>query len=94
MWVNDMSRYDVGICDMSGTLKPKYRRVASGSGRSYHKKWFHKFGVIEKDKKVLCVNCNETVVSRSYNVKHHFGTNHKNLSLLSEEQKISVSIGN
>lgn len=75
---------------MSKNLKRKCGSEAKKSARLYQEDWFLKFGVIEKDDKVLCVNCNETIISRSYNVKRHFETNHGNLSSLPQEEKVEI----
>lgn len=66
---------------------PKKLKPMEASTRLYHEEWLYKFGVIEKDKRTLCIICNENITTRSYNVKRHFETTHKNLVSLTEEEK-------
>ncbi|MBN3287199.1 GTD2A protein, partial [Polyodon spathula] len=54
------------------------------SGRSFQEGWTETFGMVDSKGKVLCVICNESVVYRTSSVKHHFDTNHKNITNLNE----------
>jgi hypothetical protein len=51
----------------------------SKSGRSFHEQWTIDYTVVQKNNKVLCCLCNETVVSRSFNVKRRFKTIHMDI---------------
>lgn len=70
--------------------KLKLNPEKSGSGRLFHEQWTVDFGVIQNNNKVLCCLCNETVVSRSFNVKRHFETVHNNIFSLSAEEKLEL----
>jgi len=59
----------------------------SKSGRSFHEQWTVDFGVIQKNNKALCCLYNETVVSRSFNVKRHFETIHTEIFSLPTEEE-------
>jgi len=59
----------------------------SKSGRSFHEKWTVDYGVVQKNNKALCCLCNETVASRSFNVKRHFETIHTDIFSLSKLKK-------
>lgn len=60
---------------------------ACGSSRQFCDWWTEKYGVIERNNKAFCCLCNDAVVSRSFNVKRHFETNHKPLIELSEDAR-------
>lgn len=62
----------------------------SKSGRSFHEQWTVDYGVVQKYNKALCCLCNETVVSRSFNVKRHFETIHTDIFSLSTEEKLEL----
>lgn len=70
--------------------KLKLNPEKSGSGRLFHEQWTVDFDVIQNNNKVLCCLCNETVVSRSFNVKRHFETVHNNIFSLSAEEKLEL----
>jgi len=70
--------------------KLKLNPEKNGSGRLFHEQWTVDFGVIQNNNKVLCCLCNETVVSRSFNVKRHFETVHNNIFSLSAEEKLEL----
>lgn len=57
------------------------------SSRPYQGEWFDKYDVIEKNKIVVRVICNEKVTSRTYNVKKHFETQHSNLGMSTDEER-------
>nr|XP_013180960.1 unnamed protein product [Papilio xuthus] len=59
----------------------------SKSKRQFQKIWTKRFCVIEHEEKVLCILCNDFVVSRFYNIERHFKTIHKDISLKSFEEK-------
>ncbi|CAI6370858.1 unnamed protein product [Macrosiphum euphorbiae] len=70
--------------------KLKLNPEKSGSGRLFHEQWTVHFGVLQNNNKVLCCLCNETVVSRSFNVKRHFETVNNNIFSLSAEEKLEL----
>jgi hypothetical protein len=57
------------------------------SKRHFQKQWTENFGVIERDDKVLCIFCNDFVVSRFYNIERHFKSIHKNIACKNSEEK-------
>jgi hypothetical protein len=46
--------------------------------------------VIQKNNKASCCLCNETVISRSFNIKRHFKTIHTNIFFLSTVEKLKL----
>ncbi|CAL1531256.1 unnamed protein product [Lymnaea stagnalis] len=65
----------------------KSRLSDHGSGRSFQEVWTEKYGVVESNGKALCLLCHVTVVSRTWNVKRHFETNHRWLLEKNEEER-------
>ena len=65
----------------------KKLKMNDTSSRPYQTEWFGKYGVVEMDKKILCLICKEYITSRAYNVKRHFEKKHTNLASLTEEEK-------
>lgn len=65
----------------------KKRKENVKSVRLYHEEWFTEYGIIERDKKTICILCNETITTRSYNVKRHFEAIHKYIVLMTREEK-------
>lgn len=66
--------------------KHKLKPEASGSGRSFHTQLAVDCGGIERNQ-VFCCLFNEAVVCCTFNVEHHFETNHKNICSLSGEER-------
>ncbi|KAK1340738.1 hypothetical protein QTO34_017130 [Cnephaeus nilssonii] len=59
----------------------------SSSGRPFQETWTEMYGFIEKNGTSFCILCNETVVSRTWNINRHFETNHSQLLEKSEDEK-------
>lgn len=64
----------------------------SSSSRPFQDIWTEMYGIVDRNNRSLCILCNETVVSRMWNVKRHFETNHCQLLKKSiDERKEYIS---
>lgn len=69
----------------------KKAKLNIDSGRSFQETWTESFGVIEHNRKALCILCGESVVCRTSSVRRHFNTNHKIVAELDEaERKVLI----
>ncbi|KAH9510637.1 hypothetical protein DERF_009153 [Dermatophagoides farinae] len=76
---------------MASSIK-KSKLSETCCSRKFQAWWTDRYGMIEKDNKVICVLCCTTLVCRTSSVKRHYETNHKFLLGRSvEEQKEYIS---
>ena len=60
------------------------------SGRLFQEDWTKVFGVIERNRKALCILCGQSVVCRTSSVKRHFESTHKSIAEQGETENLSI----
>lgn len=64
----------------------------SSSSRPFQDIWTEIYGIVDRNNRSMCILCNETVVSRTWNIKRHFETNHsQQLNKSIDEKKEYIS---
>lgn len=87
----EINIYFLEFLIMASSIK-KSKLSETCCSRKFQAWWTDRYGMIEKDNKVICVLCCTTLVCRTSSVKRHYETNHKFLLGRSvEEQKEYIS---
>ena len=70
------------------TMTENKKRKIESEGRVFNSEWTNKYLFTVANSKILCSVCRKEVsVSKEYNLRHHFKTNHLKLAALNANEK-------